>query len=40
MCRKRHKDMHDQLWAGLRSIGLQPFVEKEEHRLATVNTIK
>mmetsp|Transcript_19465 Transcript_19465/g.49517 ORF Transcript_19465/g.49517 Transcript_19465/m.49517 type:complete len:419 (-) Transcript_19465:650-1906(-) len=37
---KRHLDMHHQLWAGLKSLGLKPFVEKDEFRLATVNTIK
>ncbi len=28
------------LWDGLRSMGLKPFVEKDEDRLITVNTIK
>ncbi len=28
------------LWGGLTSLGLQPFVEDEADRLATVNTIK
>jgi alanine-glyoxylate transaminase/serine-glyoxylate transaminase/serine-pyruvate transaminase len=32
--------MHHQLWDGLSSLGLKPFVEKEEYRLTTVNTIK
>lgn len=36
----RHLEMHHLLWDGLRSMGLQPFVEKEEDRLITVNTIK
>ncbi|KAG2495109.1 hypothetical protein HYH03_006719 [Edaphochlamys debaryana] len=36
----RHQEMHHRLWDGLRSLGLKPFVEKEEHRLITVNTIK
>jgi hypothetical protein len=37
---KRHQDMHDMLWDGLKQMGLQPFVEKDEDRLITVNTIK
>ena len=28
------------LWDGLHSLGLKSFVEKEENRLSTVNTIK
>lgn len=28
------------LWGGLTSLGLQPFVEDEADRLATVNTVK
>lgn len=36
----RHLAAHNQLWEGLSSLGLQPFVEKEEDRLITVNTIK
>jgi alanine-glyoxylate transaminase/serine-glyoxylate transaminase/serine-pyruvate transaminase len=32
--------MHGQLWDGLQGLGLKPFVEKPEHRLITVNTIK
>lgn len=32
--------MYRLLWGGLVSLGLQPFVEAEEDRLATVNTIK
>ena len=35
-----HKRLHEALWAGLRSMGLEPFVEKDADRLATVNTIK
>ena len=27
---KRHLDMHNMLWEGLRSMDLKPFVEKEE----------
>lgn len=37
---RRHQDMHNLLWDGLSSLGLKPFVEKSEYRLATVNTIK
>ncbi|KAG1673233.1 hypothetical protein FOA52_013113 [Chlamydomonas sp. UWO 241] len=36
----RHTEMHHRLWAGLRSLGLEPFVKKDEDRLITVNTIK
>ncbi len=36
----RHVARHEQLWEGLRSMGLQPYVEKAEDRLITVNTIK
>lgn len=32
--------MHNLLWDGLKSMGLQSFVEKDEDRLITVNTIK
>jgi hypothetical protein len=32
--------MYRLLWGGLVSLGLQPFVEEEADRLATVNTIK
>jgi hypothetical protein len=35
-----HVQMYRLLWGGLVSLGLQPFVEAEEDRLATVNTIK
>jgi aspartate aminotransferase-like enzyme len=35
-----HLQMYRLLWGGLVSLGLQPFVEAEEDRLATVNTIK
>ena len=28
------------LWEGLSKMGLEPFVEREEDRLITVNTIK
>lgn len=40
LCRRRHQDMHNLLWDGLKGMGLKPFVEKDEFRLATVNTIK
>jgi alanine-glyoxylate transaminase/serine-glyoxylate transaminase/serine-pyruvate transaminase len=36
----RHQQMYRLLWGGLVSLGLQPFVEEEADRLATVNTIK
>jgi alanine-glyoxylate transaminase/serine-glyoxylate transaminase/serine-pyruvate transaminase len=36
----RHRDLHHQLWDGLRSMGLQSFVENDAERLVTVNTIK
>mmetsp|Transcript_9506 Transcript_9506/g.28846 ORF Transcript_9506/g.28846 Transcript_9506/m.28846 type:complete len:416 (-) Transcript_9506:304-1551(-) len=36
----RHLELHHRLWAGLRSMGLEPYVEKDEDRLITVNTIK
>ncbi len=28
----RHKEMHLHLWEGLRSMGLEPYVEKEQVR--------
>ncbi|PSC74696.1 alanine-glyoxylate transaminase [Micractinium conductrix] len=37
---ERHTAAHTQLWEGLAAMGLQPFVENPEQRLATVNTIK
>eukprot|EP00884_Botryococcus_braunii_P004442 jgi/Botrbrau1/1399/Bobra.0063s0099.2 len=37
---KRHQEMHDRLWAGLKSLGLEPYVEQPDDRLVTVNTIK
>jgi alanine-glyoxylate transaminase/serine-glyoxylate transaminase/serine-pyruvate transaminase len=37
---QRHNDMHHMLWDGLKEMGLEPFVEKEQDRLITVNTIK
>ena len=36
----RHERMHHKLWDGLKKLGLEPFVEKDADRLATVNTIK
>lgn len=36
----RHQRLHEKLWDGLSKLGLQPFVEDEASRLATVNTIK
>ncbi|KAI8464731.1 MAG: alanine-glyoxylate transaminase [Monoraphidium minutum] len=36
----RHLEMHEMLWDGLKKLGLQPFVEKDQDRLITVNTIK
>lgn len=36
----RHRKLHLHMWEGLRGLGLEPFVEKEEYRLVSVNTIK
>lgn len=36
----RHQRLHEKLWEGLSHLGLQPFVENQNDRLATVNTIK
>lgn len=36
----RHEAVHQQLWAGLGALGLEPFVEDPKDRLCTVNTIK
>jgi alanine-glyoxylate transaminase/serine-glyoxylate transaminase/serine-pyruvate transaminase len=36
----RHSKQSEFLWAGLTKLGLEPFVEKPEDRLVTVNTIK
>ncbi|GAX73666.1 hypothetical protein CEUSTIGMA_g1117.t1 [Chlamydomonas eustigma] len=36
----RHKELHHRLWDGLHSMGLKSFIEKDEDRLITVNTIK
>lgn len=37
---QRHTELHHALWDGLRSMGLHPYVAKDEDRLITVNTIK
>lgn len=37
---ERHREMTRMLWDGLDSLGLEPYVEREEDRLVTVNTIK
>ena len=36
----RHLARHNDLWEGLREMGLEPFVEDPDARLVTVNTIK
>ena len=36
---KRHNEVHQRLWAGLKPLGLQPFVAKDDDRLISVNTI-
>lgn len=36
----RHQRMHEDLWTGLKALGLEPFVENPDERLITVNTIK
>jgi alanine-glyoxylate transaminase/serine-glyoxylate transaminase/serine-pyruvate transaminase len=36
----RHLARHNDLWAGLTELGLEPFVEDPDARLVTVNTIK
>lgn len=36
---QRHNEMHQRLWAGLTPLGLQPFVQKDEDRLISVNTV-
>lgn len=36
----RHKRLSEDLWKGLRKMGLEPFVEDPDDRLCTVNTIK
>ena len=37
---EKHKRLHNELWAGLKEMGLEPFVEDEKERLVTVNCIK
>ena len=37
---ERHRRLHLRLWEGLTELGLEPFVEKQQYRLASVNTIK
>ena len=37
---ERHQRLHTTLWTGLTALGLEPFVDVAENRLATVNTIK
>lgn len=36
----RHQELHHRLWDGLKSMGLESYVEKDQDRLITVNTIK
>ena len=36
----RHASCADELWCGLRALGLEPFVPLAEHRLVTVSTVK
>ena len=36
----RHLARHNDLWDGLKEMGLEPFVEDPDARLVTVNTIK
>ena len=36
----RHQMVANHLWAGLRELNMEPFVENPEERLITVNTIK
>jgi alanine-glyoxylate transaminase/serine-glyoxylate transaminase/serine-pyruvate transaminase len=31
---RRHQEVHDQLWAGLRGLGLEPFVQADADRCA------
>ena len=37
---ERHHRLHLRLWEGLDALGLEPFVEKQQYRLASVTTIK
>ena len=36
----RHKRQSEDLWKGLKKMGLEPFCENPDDRLLTVNTIK
>lgn len=36
----QHRACHEQLWAGLSELGLEPYVPNPDERLVTVNTIK
>ena len=36
----RHRKLHLYMWEQLSKLGLEPFVEKEQYRLVSVNTIK
>ena len=36
----RHRKLHLYMWEELSKLGLEPFVEKEQYRLVSVNTIK
>lgn len=36
----RHEAVHQQLWAGLSAMGLEPFVKDPKDRLCTVNTVE
>ena len=36
---ERHENMHHLLWDGLKSMGLKSFVQNDDERLITVNTI-
>ncbi|KAI8464850.1 MAG: pyridoxal phosphate-dependent transferase [Monoraphidium minutum] len=36
----RHVQAHRDLWEGLRALGLEPFVEDDNDRLITVNTVR
>ncbi len=37
---EKHTRLHHELWAGLKEMGLEPFVENPAERLTTVNCIK
>ena len=37
---EKHTRLHHELWAGLKEMGLEPFVEDPAERLVTVNCIK